>query len=98
MKRHEAPFLPLSSAFALGIVAAPWAAAAPGRLLVAGGLLLGVGACAAALGRYRPCEGAAERPSPCRPTTSRARNWRPWSGSRGGSPTSRYAGRQTGHD
>src|SRR5713101_3047403 len=59
MKRHEAPFLPLSAAFALGIVAAPWAAAAPGRLLVAGGLLLGLGACAAALGRYRPCEGAA---------------------------------------
>src|SRR6266851_4127691 len=59
MKRHESPFLPLSAAFALGIVAAPWAAAAPGRLLVAGGLLLGLGACAAALGRYRPCEGAA---------------------------------------
>src|SRR5712691_4392257 len=59
MKRHEAPLLPLSAAFALGIVAAPWAAAAPGRLLVAGGLLLGLGACAAALGRYRPCEGAA---------------------------------------
>ncbi len=49
MKWHEAPLLPLSAAFALGIVAAPWAAAAPGRLLVAGGLLLGVGACAAAL-------------------------------------------------
>jgi competence protein ComEC len=59
MTWHEAPLLPLSAAFALGIVAAPWAVAAPGRLLVAGGLLLGVGACAAALGRYRPCEGAA---------------------------------------
>jgi len=58
MKWHEAPLLPLSAAFALGIVAAPWSAAAPGRLLVAGGLLLGLGACAAALGRYRPCEAA----------------------------------------
>src|SRR5262249_52120491 len=59
MKWHEAPLLPLSAAFALGIVATPWATAAPGRLLVAGGLLLGVGACAAALGRYRPCDDAA---------------------------------------
>ena len=59
MKWHEAPLLPLSAAFALGIVAAPWAATAPGRLLVAGGLLLGLGACAAALGRHRPCEDAA---------------------------------------
>src|SRR5437867_10599038 len=59
MKWHEAPLLPLSAALALGIVAAAWAAAAPGRLFVAGGLLLAVGACATALGRYRPCEGAA---------------------------------------
>jgi len=59
MKWHEAPLLPLSAAFALGIVAAPWAATAPGRLLVAGGLLLGLGACAAALGRHRPCEESA---------------------------------------
>jgi competence protein ComEC len=59
MKWHEAPLLPLSAALALGIVAAAWAAAAPSLLLAAGGLLLAVGACAAALGRYRPCEGAA---------------------------------------
>jgi competence protein ComEC len=59
MKWHEAPLLPLSAALALGIVVAPWAAGAPSRLLVAGGLLLVVGASAAALGRYRPCENAA---------------------------------------
>jgi competence protein ComEC len=51
MRWHEAPLLPLAAAVAVGIVSAPWAAAAPGWLLAAGGFLLTVGACALGLGR-----------------------------------------------
>ncbi len=50
MKWHEVPLLPLSAAFALGIFLGTWAAA-PAWLLLAGGLLVAVGACALALGR-----------------------------------------------
>ena len=51
MKWHEAPLLPLSAALALGILFSAWAAAALAWLLLAGGLLVAVGACALALGR-----------------------------------------------
>jgi len=50
MRWHEAPLLPLSASLALGIFLGTWATS-PARLLVAGSLLLAVGAGALALGR-----------------------------------------------
>jgi competence protein ComEC len=53
MRWREAPLVPLAATFALGICLSPWVAAPTPWLLVAGGLLLSLAACALALGWER---------------------------------------------
>jgi len=53
MRWQEAPLVPVAAAFALGICSGSWAAAPTSWILVAGGALLTLAACALALGWER---------------------------------------------